>query len=74
VFEVLVNSSSFSGRRIVASTFQPLFEKYVAAALPIPDDVPVIKTVLLISFYLFSSVKVYKKSSSDFPEKFKFLF
>src|SRR5258708_5586572 len=39
-------SFSASGRRIVATTFQPLFTNNLAVALPKPDEVPVIKAVL----------------------------
>jgi hypothetical protein len=42
------SSVSVVGFRIVAITFQPLLAKSLVAALPMPDDVPVIKTVFFI--------------------------
>src|SRR5713226_9253534 len=44
-----VSSVSFSGARMVAATFQPCSAKYFAEALPKPELVPVMKTVLPIS-------------------------
>jgi hypothetical protein len=55
--------------RIVAITFQPFAEKYLAAAFPIPDDVPVINIVLFIMFVINLLTKVDMKTRKPFDVK-----
>ncbi len=47
---VVTSSVSADGVRIVATTFQPLAAKCLAAVFPRPDDVPVMSAVFRIGF------------------------
>jgi hypothetical protein len=54
---------------MLAITFQPFAEKNLAAALPIPDDVPVINIVLFIMFVINLLTKVDMKTRKPFDVK-----
>jgi hypothetical protein len=66
---IFVSSCSFLGWRMLAITFQPFAEKNLAAALPIPDDVPVINIVLFIMFVINLLTKVDMKTRKPFDVK-----